>query len=82
MLFPTLAFCYGITLKQDDQSLRVLRHEGRFPSPATPLIEQVGERILVFSGMTGELDHDSLVFFHRQLDYVPVAMHRSMPGLV
>jgi hypothetical protein len=32
--------------------------------------------------MTGELDHDSLVFFHRQLDYVPVATHRSMPGLV
>jgi hypothetical protein len=66
--FQISAFCDCITLKEDDEPLAVLGHERRFPSPSASLVEQIGERILVFSRMTRELDHDSLIFFHRELD--------------
>lgn len=80
--FQISAFGYCVALKQNDQSLAVLRHECRLPSPPASLVEQIGESILVFPRMTRELDHDSLIFFHRELDYVPVVIHNMMPGFV
>ena len=63
-----LTFCYGITLKQDGETLFILRHQRRLPSSSAPLVEKIGERILVLARMPRQLDHHSLVFFHRELE--------------
>lgn len=63
-----LTFCYGITLEQNGKTLLILRHERRLPSSSAPLIEKIGERILVLARMPRQLDHYSLVFFHRELE--------------
>ena len=63
-----LTFCYGITLEQNGKTLLVLRHERWLPSSSAPLIEKIGERILVLARMPRQLDHYSLVFFHRGLE--------------
>lgn len=41
------------------------------PTPAS-LIEEVGERILVFPGVARQLDDDSLVFFHLTIEIIAV----------
>jgi hypothetical protein len=51
-------------LKQNCQSLLVLGHESWLPSTTTPLIEEIRERVFIFTSMLRELDHDSLIFFH------------------
>lgn len=63
-----LTFCYGITLEQNGEALLILGHERRLPSSSAPLIEKIGERILVLARMPGQFDHHSLVFFHRELE--------------
>ena len=69
MLSPNrLAFCYCIALKQDGEALFILRHECRLPSTSAPLIEKIGERVLVLACMSSQLDHNSLVFFHQELE--------------
>lgn len=60
-----LTFSYCITLKEQRHTLFVLRHESRLPATSTPLIEEVGERVFVFTSMPSKLDDNSLVFFHR-----------------
>ena len=63
-----LTFCYGITLKQDGEALLILRHQRWLPSSSAPLVQKIGERILVFARMPRQLDHNSLVFFHQELE--------------
>ena len=63
-----LAFCYCITLKQDGKALFILRHECRLPATPATLVEKIGERILVLACVSRQLDHNSLVFFHRELE--------------
>jgi hypothetical protein len=63
-----LTFCYGITLKQNREALLVLRHKSRLPSPSASLVEKIGKSIFVLASVPRELDHHSLVFFHRGLE--------------
>ena len=63
-----LTFCYGIALKQDGEALFILRHQRWLPSSSTPLVQKIGERVLIFTRMPGQLDHNSLVFFHQELE--------------
>jgi len=63
-----LAFRYCITLKEDRNALLVLGHHRRFPTSSAPLVQKVGKSILVLSRVTRELDYDSLVFFHQELE--------------
>jgi hypothetical protein len=76
-----LSFCYRIALKQDRQPLLILRHQRRFPSSSAALVQKVGEGVFVFTRMTRQLDHDSLVFFHQGLDYEPVNVHSADAGI-
>jgi len=62
------AFRYRITLKQNRKALLILRHEGRLPPSPAPLVEKVGECIFILARVTRELNHHSLVFFHRELE--------------
>ena len=63
-----LAFRYRITLKQDDQPLRVLRHQRRLPSTSAPFVEKICESVFVLECVPCELDDNSLVFFHEELE--------------
>ena len=63
-----LTFCYGITLKQDYESLFILRHQRRLPSSSAPLVQQIRESILVLARVPRQLDYHSLVFFHQELE--------------
>lgn len=63
-----LAFCYCITLKKDRDALLVLGHHRRLPTPSASLIQKIGKCIFILSGMARELDYDSLVFFHQELE--------------
>ena len=69
-----LTFCYGITLKQDYESLFILRHQRRLPSSSASLVQEIGEGILVLARVSRQLDYHSLVFFHQELEiYEPLA---------
>ena len=69
-----LTFCYGITLKQDSETLFVLRHQRWLPSTSASLVQKIGERVLVLARVPRQLDHNSLVFFHQELEiYEPLA---------
>jgi hypothetical protein len=70
-----LAFRYCIALKKNRDALRILGHHRRLPTSAAPLVQKVGKSIFVLSRVTRELDYDSLVFFHQELDYEPVSVH-------
>lgn len=59
-----LSFGSSTALKQDRQLLFVLRHQGWLPASPAALVEEVRQCVFVFTGMTGELDDDCLVFFH------------------
>ena len=63
-----LAFRYCIALKKDCKSLLVLGHHCRLPTSPASLVQEVGKGIFVLSRMTRELDYDSLVFFHQELE--------------
>ncbi len=63
-----LTFCYGITLKQDGETLVILRHQRWLPSPSASLVQEIGERIFIFARVPRQLDYHSLVFFHRELE--------------
>jgi hypothetical protein len=63
-----LAFRYCIALKKDRDALLVLRHHRRLPTSSTPLVQEIGKSIFVLSCMARELDYDSLVFFHQELE--------------
>jgi hypothetical protein len=63
-----LAFRYRIALKKDRDALLVLGHHCRLPAYSTPLVQKVGKSIFILSCMTRELDYDSLVFFHQELE--------------
>jgi hypothetical protein len=63
-----LAFRYCIALKKDRDALLVLGHHRRFPTSSAPLIQKIGKGIFILSCMARELDYDSLVFFHQQLE--------------
>jgi hypothetical protein len=76
-----LAFGYRITLEQNGESLLVLGHERGLPASSASLIEKIGQSVLVLTRMTCELHHDSLVFFHRELDYEPVNNNRLEQGI-
>jgi hypothetical protein len=62
------AFCYRIALEEDSQAVLILGHESGFPASPASLIEKIGESIFIFAGMSRELHHYSLVFFHRELE--------------
>jgi len=64
----TLSFSYRVTLKEQSHTLLVLRHESRLPASPAPFVEEIGERVLIFAGMTSQLDDNSLVFFHREIE--------------
>ena len=42
----------------------VLRHHGGLPAASASFVEQVGQRILIITRMTGKPQHHRLVFFH------------------
>jgi hypothetical protein len=63
-----LPFCYCIALKKDRNALLILRHHCRLPPSSASLIQEIGEGIFVVSSMPRQLDHHSLVFFHRGLE--------------
>jgi hypothetical protein len=63
-----LAFRYCIALKKDRDTLLVLGHHRRLPTSAASLVQKVGKGIFVLSRMARELDYDSLVFFHQELE--------------
>ena len=63
-----LTLCYGITLKQDDETLFILRHQRWLPSTSAPLVQKIGERVFVFARVPRQFDHNSLVFFHQELE--------------
>lgn len=63
-----LAFRYCIALKKDRDALLVLGHHRRLPTSAASLVQKVRKGIFVLSRMTRELDYDSLVFFHQELE--------------
>ena len=63
-----LSFCYCIALKQDREPLLILRHQRWLPSSSASLVQKIGEGIFVLARMPSQLDHDSLVFFHRGLE--------------
>ena len=63
-----LAFCYRIALKEDRDALLVLRHHCRLPASSASLVQEIGEGILIFSRVSRQLDHHSLVFFHQELE--------------
>ena len=46
----------------------ILRHECGFPSTSASLVEKIGERVLVLACVSRELHHNSLVFFHQELE--------------
>jgi hypothetical protein len=63
-----LAFRYCIALKKDRDALLVLGHHRRLPTSSTPLIQKIRKGIFILSCMPRELDYDSLVFFHQELE--------------
>jgi hypothetical protein len=63
-----LAFRYCIALKKDRDALLVLGHHRRLPTSAAPLVQKVCKSVFVLSCVTRELDYDSLVFFHQELE--------------
>lgn len=63
-LQATLSLSDSVPLKKYDQAMLVLRHERRFPATPASLVQQVGQRVFVFSRMAGQLDYNGLVFFH------------------
>jgi hypothetical protein len=63
-----LAFGYGVALKENRDTLLVLRHHRGLPTTSASLVEKVGESIFVFSRVSCQLDHHSLVFFHQELE--------------
>ena len=42
----------------------ILRHEGRLPSAPASLVEKVRQGVFILTRVTGELNDDSLIFFH------------------
>jgi hypothetical protein len=77
-----LAFRYGIALKEDRDTLLVLGHHGGFPTSPTAFVQKIGEGIFVLSRMTRELDYDSLVFFHRELEIISPERSLADDGIV
>lgn len=69
----TSAFCQRITLKENYQSLAILRHQCRLPAPTTALVEQVGQGVFVLPSMSCELHYHSLVFFHLALEIMAMS---------
>ena len=63
-----LAFRYRIALKEDRHALFILRHHCRFPPSSASLIQKIRKGIFILSCMPRELDYDSLVFFHQELE--------------
>ena len=59
-----LSLGYSASLKEDRESLFVLRHERRFPATPASLVEKIGERVFILTSVLRELYHDSLIFFH------------------
>ena len=76
------AFRYRISLEQDREALLILRHERGLPASPAPLIEKIGECIFVFTSVTRELHHHSLVFFHRELEIMSPHNNRPDRGIV
>lgn len=62
------AFAVAGAREDDRQPLTVLRHHRRFPTAATPLVEQVGERVFVVTRVTRQTHDHRLVFFHSRED--------------
>jgi len=63
-----LTFRYGITLKQDGETLFILRHQRRLPSASAPLIQKVGEGVFILARVPRQFHYHSLVFFHQELE--------------
>ena len=63
-----LPFRYCIALKKDRDALLVLGHHRRLPASSAPFVQKVGKSIFILSRMARELDYDSLVFFHQELE--------------
>jgi hypothetical protein len=40
-------FAAGHTLEYDRESLSILRHQGRLPPGTAPLVQEIGERVLI-----------------------------------
>ena len=60
------------SLKDNCQTNAVLRHQRRFPAAPAPLVEQIGECILVVVRVTRQAKDHGLVFFHsREISSFP-----------
>ena len=64
----SLTFRYGITLKEDREPLFILRHQRWLPATSASLIQKIRERVLILACVPRQLHHNSLVFFHQELE--------------
>lgn len=53
-------------MEENRQALIVLGHHARFPSASYPFIQEIGERVFVFPGVSGQTYDHRLVFFHER----------------
>ena len=63
-----LSFSYCIALKENRQALLILRHQRRLPPTSASLIEEIRQSVFILARVPSQLDHNSLVFFHRGLE--------------
>src|SRR5688500_14668371 len=54
----------GTSTEHDGKSRRALSHHRGLPAAATPLIQQIGESVLILLHVPRELEDDGLVFVH------------------
>ncbi len=54
----------GLSREDDREPLRVLRHELRYPTPATAFVEEIGDRVFIVADTMDKAKDDGLVFFH------------------
>src|SRR5688572_6632736 len=59
---------FGGPLEDDREPAAVLRHGRELPAAATPLVQEIGERVLIVARMARETQHDRLIFFHARED--------------
>ena len=72
-----LVIAFRIATEYYGQALIILRHHHRIPTPATSFVEQVCERVFVFSRVTRQPEYHRLVFFHGRENTSLAAMHTT-----
>jgi hypothetical protein len=69
-----------IALKEDCETVRILRHERGLPAGPAALVEQIRQGIFVLARVERKLDYDSLVFFHRTIKIMTSGLTTNRKG--